>query len=262
MRVRDRARGFAATDLFAVLVAAVLLAGLGQASLRRIRLAAESTICKENLRQHHTAVAVHRENSGGDLAYEDWLHVWLRQLRAAHEPFAKAAFCPSAPARSAEEMKRDSTSGGSVSRAWIVNSGKTGSKAIYEGSYGLNGYFYKNDPFTDVTRHFSKDGSIPFPSLSPMFADSCWFDSWPGESDLPPSNLALGDGHGGMARFCMPRHDAPPAAAVKNFDPKDKLPGAINAVFADGHAETVLLENLWKLHWHNQWKTPEKRPGL
>jgi prepilin-type processing-associated H-X9-DG protein len=83
------------------------------------------------------------------------------------------------------------------------------------------------------------------------------------ESDRPARNLVTGDDfNGGMLRMTIPRHAASPSAAVKNFNPKDKLPGAINVVFADNHVETVKLENLWKLEWHNAWKTPEKRPGL
>jgi prepilin-type processing-associated H-X9-DG protein len=33
-----------------------------------------------------------------------------------------------------------------------------------------------------------------------------------------------------------------------------------NIVFVDGHAKGVKLDNLWKLTWHRNWKTPEKRP--
>jgi len=47
-----------------------------------------------------------------------------------------------------------------------------------------------------------------------------------------------------------------------NFPSSKKLPGAINMVFYDGHAENVKLERLWQLYWHRDWKTPAKRPGL
>ena len=48
---------------------------------------------------------------------------------------------------------------------------------------------------------------------------------------------------------------------MKNFNPKNTLPGAINLVFADDHAELVKLEKLWTLDWHRDWQTPAKRPG-
>ena len=42
-----------------------------------------------------------------------------------------------------------------------------------------------------------------------------------------------------MRRFCMARHKR-----------------SVNMVFLDGHAQGVALEDLWKLKWHNGWKTP------
>ena len=41
-----------------------------------------------------------------------------------------------------------------------------------------------------------------------------------------------------------------------------KLPGAINFAFYDGHVEQVQLERLWSLYWHKDYVAPEKRPGL
>ena len=45
-----------------------------------------------------------------------------------------------------------------------------------------------------------------------------------------------------------------PRQTTSNF-----LPGAINIAFVDGHADTVALEDLWKLHWHKNWD-PKKVP--
>ncbi|HTG44089.1 MAG TPA: type II secretion system protein, partial [Verrucomicrobiae bacterium] len=130
------------------------------------------------------------------------------------------------------------------------------------GSYAINGYFYTKDPFTDVKLHYTTEGSIKSPSNAPMFADSVWVDAWPQPNDPPARNLVTGDDfNGGMLRMTIPRHASSPAAAARSFNPKNKLPGAINAAFADNHVESVKLENLWRLEWHNQWKAPDKRPG-
>ena len=40
------------------------------------------------------------------------------------------------------------------------------------------------------------------------------------------------------------------------------LPGAVNAVFLDGHAQPVKLDDLWQLYWHANYDPPDKRPGL
>jgi len=39
-----------------------------------------------------------------------------------------------------------------------------------------------------------------------------------------------------------------------------RLPGAINAVFTDGHIESVRLEDLWGLYWHKGYVPPSQRP--
>ncbi|MBI2929168.1 MAG: hypothetical protein HYY24_26185 [Verrucomicrobia bacterium] len=31
-------------------------------------------------------------------------------------------------------------------------------------------------------------------------------------------------------------------------------------VFVDGHVETVKLENLWQIYWHQQYRPPATRP--
>jgi len=68
----------------------------------------------------------------------------------------------------------------------------------------------------------------------PVFADAIWVDAWPLETDLPAVNLFDGDqfAGSGMSRIAVPRHSAPLSAAVRNFSPKNRLPGAVNVSFA------------------------------
>ena len=101
------------------------------------------------------------------------------------------------------------------------------------------------------------------PSRTPFFADAIWVDAWPLEGDRPAHNLMNGDQYsgGGLSRIAIPRHVASLGAAVTSFNPKDTLPGAVNLAFADNHAETVRLENLWNMAWHKNWTNPVVRPG-
>jgi prepilin-type processing-associated H-X9-DG protein len=48
----------------------------------------------------------------------------------------------------------------------------------------------------------------------------------------------------------------------RRFNPQNKLPGAINMSFYDGHVEQVKLDRLWSLDWHKDYVAPLKRPGL
>ena len=89
-------------------------------------------------------------------------------------------------------------------------------------------------------------------------------DAWPQERDRPASNLATGNAgeNAGMARITLARHKysaggtSVPSRNYKNT----ALPGAINLVFFDGHAELAANEKLWQFRWHKNWKTPAQRP--
>jgi len=122
---------------------------------------------------------------------------------------------------------------------------------------------------------FRTEDEIQDTSRTPIFGDGVdawwWGGSWrwgPMETDLPAANLVFGNYPGGggppwgMSNFTIPRHGSRPLNVSTNFNPKLKLPGAINMAFYDGHAETVKLEKLWQLYWHKNYVPLPKRPGL
>jgi prepilin-type processing-associated H-X9-DG protein len=53
----------------------------------------------------------------------------------------------------------------------------------------------------------------------------------------------------------------PGDGALVDFDPKNNLPGGINVMFYDGHAELEKLEQLWTQQWNAKWVNPSVRPG-
>jgi prepilin-type processing-associated H-X9-DG protein len=58
------------------------------------------------------------------------------------------------------------------------------------------------------------------------------------------------------------RHGRRPRPIPKRWPAGERLPGAINVAFFDGHVEQVPLEELWQLYWHKDYEPPAKRPGL
>jgi prepilin-type processing-associated H-X9-DG protein len=65
-----------------------------------------------------------------------------------------------------------------------------------------------------------------------------------------------------MGAFVIARHGNSPRPPPGWWPPSQRMPGAINVAFFDGHAQLVPLENLWQLYWHKDYVPPAKRPGL
>jgi prepilin-type processing-associated H-X9-DG protein len=85
-------------------------------------------------------------------------------------------------------------------------------------------------------------------------------------TDPPASDLYFGHSIGGfgvgMEGLCLPRHGKRPNPVPRNWPTTSPLPGAVNVMLFDGHAEVVKLDDLWQLYWHVGYEPPAKRPGL
>ena len=143
------------------------------------------------------------------------------------------------------------------------------------GSYAANNWLHNSAQWGGWGKYgnpdwvFFKEDQIGHTSQTPAFSDGVapW-SVWPTEKDLPASNLQTGDigqnnyWYLGMDLLTIPRHGSKPSRVPTNQRPQDRLPGAINISFYDGHVSLVALENLWQLEWHRNWQAPAKRPGL
>lgn len=159
-------------------------------------------------------------------------------------------FCPEAPLNKSEQEIEALTAGTSGTattpyfHAWQKNQPNGG---IYAGSYGLNAFVgYKGSSgYGDLKMYARTIENVKDASLFPMFADALWIDAFPMGKGYEPKPAAF-EGLGtqqidlgveeGIMRFAIDRH------ALRQ-----------NVGYVDGHAETIGIEQLWALKWHQKF---------
>jgi prepilin-type N-terminal cleavage/methylation domain-containing protein/prepilin-type processing-associated H-X9-DG protein len=252
-------RAFTLIELLTVIAIIAVLAALLLPALAAAKRKAQQVSCLSNVKQLTLASYIYATDSGSHATYSDPAILWMGTENYGSNQ--KILICPTTHEDTPAPTSQ-SAGAADVTWTWIYHTNS------FVGSYALNGWLYDRPmygAFKNPAVMMSKQTMIQKPSQTPVFCDSMWVDFWPLETDPPASNLYDDDGNTlnntGMERSVVARHGGVnPARAPRNFDTSQRLPGAINIGFADGHVELVKLENLWQLYWHLDWQPPSPRP--
>ena len=258
----DRRSAFTLIELLVVIAIIALLLSIIVPSLKKAKYYARLVIDRNNLKSLGMATQLYLNSSKDRFfnypAPETPNYLWLQMIGDQVGNVDDVRFCPETKAKVQDVENSFDTDSiwGTSANPWLWNTSSIPGKRYEMGSYGINGWLYADCeqwvPATMTSYPFKNRAGVKIPYMTPLFLECIWVDSWPENTNVLPAtgyNYSEGDrAHGtsttAIGRFVMDRHGP-----------------ETNAVFLDGHAETIPHAALWTLSWHAKSR-PNNNPVI